>query len=91
MAHKRESTFEYLEASYKRHLHYLEKHSGWHIFKGIFWGIYLFILGLLLISLVPTNLSYTDFLGWALILLSFFVVIYGFTTSLHSKLMKRYA
>ncbi len=91
MAQRRETTFEYLEASYKRHLHYLEKHSGWHIFRGVFWGIYLFIIGLLLATVVPGTLTYPAFFGWSLIILSFFVVIYGFTTSMHHRLMKKYA
>ena len=79
------------ELSYKRHLHYQEKHSGWHIFRGVYWGIYLFILGLLLVALVPGTLGVAAFFGWALILLAFFVIIYGFTSSLHLKLMKKYA
>ena len=79
------------ELSYRRHLHYQERHSGWHIFRAIYWGIYLFILGVLLTTVVPNTLSYTGFLGWAFILLSFFVVVYGFAASLHLKLMKKYA
>ncbi len=79
------------ELAYKRRLHYKEKHSGWHIFKGIYWGIYLFVLGILLAALVPETLSYTHFFGWALILLAFFVIVYGFASSLHLKLMKKYA
>ncbi|MCL4379152.1 MAG: hypothetical protein M1160_02895 [Candidatus Marsarchaeota archaeon] len=79
------------ELAYRRRLHYQEKHSGWHIFRGIYWGIYIFILGAMLAALVPATMSYTRFFGWALILLAFFVIIYGFTSSLHLKLMKKYA
>ena len=25
---------------YKRMLHYKEKHSGWEIYKAVYWGIY---------------------------------------------------
>ncbi|EQD29393.1 hypothetical protein B2A_14495, partial [mine drainage metagenome] len=35
---------------YSRMLHYREKHSGWEIYKAVYWGIYFFILGLLLLS-----------------------------------------
>lgn len=78
------------ELYFQRHLQYREKHSSWHIFTGIFWGVYLFILGVMLISLVPATLNYTGFFGWALVLLAFFVIVYGFASSLHLKLMKRY-
>ncbi len=91
MAEKRNVIVIDPELSYKRHLHYQEKHSGWQIFRGIYWGIYLFIIGILLATLVPATLGYTAFLGWVLILLAFFVIIYGFTSSLHLKLMKKYA
>ncbi|HUC38711.1 MAG TPA: hypothetical protein VL944_01105 [Candidatus Acidoferrum sp.] len=91
MAQKRSIVMMDPELSYKRHLHYREKHAGWHIFSSVFWGIYLFIIGILLATVVPATLSYTDFVGWVLILLSFFVIIYGFTSSMHLKLMKKYA
>ena len=90
MAARKNATSD-LEQAYKRHLHYREKHSGWHIFTGVFWGIYLFMMGIILVTLVPSTLSYTGFFGWGLILLSFFLIIFGFTSSLHLKLMKRYA
>ena len=80
-----------LELAYKRHLHYQERHSGWHIFRALYAGIYLFIIGVILATLVPGTLSYTFYFGWALILLALFVVVYGFTTSMHLKLMKKYA
>jgi hypothetical protein len=79
------------ELSYKRKLHYQEKHSGWNIFRGIFWGMYLFIIGIILATLVPATMSVPQFLGWAMILSAFFVIIFGFASALHLKLMKRYA
>ncbi len=79
------------ELSYRRQLHYQERHSGWHIFRGIFWAIYLFMMGIFLITLVPQSLSIEGFFGWALVLLSLFVIVYGFSSSLHLKLMRRYA
>jgi hypothetical protein len=79
------------ELSYKRRLHYQERHSGWNIFRGIYWGIYLFILGIILATLVPGSLGVAGFFGWALILMAIFVIVFGFASSLHLKLMKRYA
>lgn len=76
---------------YKRRLHYEEKHSGWHIFKSVYWAIYIFVVGVILYSYVPSKISYPQFFGWFLIILSLFVIIYGFSKSLHLKLMKRYA
>lgn len=75
---------------YARKLHHDEKHSGWHIFKSIFWAIYLFVMGAILYLAVP-QLSISKFFGWALIILAIFLIIYGFSKSLHLKLMKRYA
>jgi hypothetical protein len=88
---ERKSATSNLELAYRRHLHYREKHSGWHIFTGVFWGIYLFMMGIIMVTLVPNTLSYTGYFGWGLILLSLFLIIFGFTSSLHLKLMKRYA
>jgi len=79
------------EMQYERMLHYREKHSGWQIFRSIYWGIYVFIIGILLITRVPTPLSMTRFFGWSLTLLALFVIVYGFSVSLHYKLMKKYA
>ena len=78
------------EAYMKRVLHYRERHSGWHIFQSIYWGIYLFVLGMIII-LQPT-LGYTlQFgMGFAILILSLMIVIYGFVTALHIKLMKKY-
>jgi len=73
-----------------RNLHYMEKQSGWHIFTTIYWGIYILFLGLLLIFYSSFALNVTYFLGVALFLLSLMIIIYGFATSLHFKLMKRY-
>ncbi|MCL5093366.1 MAG: hypothetical protein M1128_02780 [Candidatus Marsarchaeota archaeon] len=73
---------------YSRRLHYNEKHSGWQIFKSIYWSIYVFIMGVILYA-VPMATS--QFFGWALMLFALFFIVYGFSTSLHLKLMKRYA
>jgi hypothetical protein len=79
------------ELSYKRRLHYMEKHSGWHIFRAIYWGIYIFIIGMILATLVPGTIAYPLYFGWLLILFSLFLIVYGFASALHLKLMKRYA
>ena len=79
------------ELQYKRQLHYRERHSGWQIFKGIYWGVYTFVLGILLITLVPYRVTIPQFFGWALTLFAIFIIVYGFSISLHYKLMKRYA
>ncbi len=79
------------ELSYRRKLHYMEKHSGWQIFRAIYWGIYIFIIGILLAALVPGTMPYPVYFGWLLILFSLFLIVYGFASALHLKLMKRYA
>ncbi len=90
MAEKRNAPTD-IELAYRRHLYYQEKHSGWHIFRALYVGIYLFIMGILLATLVPNTLSYQLYFGWGLILAALFVIVYGFTTSMHLKLMKKYA
>ncbi|MGC8651918.1 MAG: hypothetical protein ACP5UH_01555 [Candidatus Micrarchaeia archaeon] len=73
---------------YTRMLHYKEKHSGWEIFKSIYWGIYILILGLFVLT---TGMTLVSFLGYALVMFAVFFIVYGFSVSLHLKLMKRYA
>ncbi len=73
---------------YERMLHYKEKHSGWVIYKAIFWGVYIFILGALLLA--DTALTGAAFFGWAFVLFAIFFIINGFASSLHLKLMKKH-
>ncbi len=91
MAEKRNIVTIDPELSYRRHLHYMEKHSGWHIFRAIYWGVYIFVMGILLATLVPYTIRYPIYFGWALILFSLFLIVYGFASALHLKLMKKYA
>ena len=80
---------------YERRLRYMEKHAGWEIFKMVFWGVYVFIMGLILLvynKSPPTpNISIYGFFGWGLTLFAIFLIIYGFSISLHLKLMRKYA
>ncbi|MCL5122705.1 MAG: hypothetical protein M1279_01915 [Candidatus Marsarchaeota archaeon] len=76
---------------YSRMLHYREKHSGWEIYKAVYWGIYFFILGLLLLSQGTSLSLLSGFFGWALLIFSLFVIVFGFAAALHLKLMKKYA
>ncbi|MDE1811056.1 MAG: hypothetical protein KGH66_03375 [Candidatus Micrarchaeota archaeon] len=76
---------------YERELHYKERHAPWEIYKAIFWGFYLLIIGVVLATLVPAVFSYTAFFGLTIVLLALFLIIFGFTKSLHLMLMKKYA
>ena len=76
---------------YSRMLHYREKHSGWEIYKAVYWGIYFFILGLLLLSQGTSMSLLSGFFGWALLIFSLFMIVFGFAAALHLKLMKKYA
>ncbi len=74
---------------YSRQLHYAEMHSGWHIFRAVYWSIYILFVGLILYT--GSNMSLQQFFGTSIMLLALFYIVYGFSTSLHLKLMKRYA
>jgi uncharacterized membrane protein len=77
---------------YNRQLHFAERHSGWIVFKAVYWGMYLFVLGIMLLMLVlPAKIGLYSFVGWAVTILSLFIIVYGFSMGLHLKLMKRYA
>ena len=78
------------EVHMKRMLHYRERHSGWHIFNALYWGIYLFVVGAILVFQTTLNYTLTLTAGVSLILLAVMVVVYGFVKSLHLKLMKKY-
>ena len=76
----------------QRRLNYREKESGWEVYRAVYWGIYVFILGVLLLTAYPRSIpSAAGFMGWALVLLAMFVIVYGFVLSLHLKLMKKHA
>ena len=71
---------------YKRMLHYKEKHSGWEIYKAVYWGIYIFVIGIFTLTLYNTQMI----IGYSLAILSIFVIVFGFASSLHLKLIKAY-
>ena len=75
---------------WERRLSYAEKHAGWEIFRYLFWGIYVFVVGLMLIISGYTLPNMLVFAGWATVLLAIFLVVYGFVVSLHHRLMRRH-
>ncbi|MDE1833394.1 MAG: hypothetical protein KGH58_03175 [Candidatus Micrarchaeota archaeon] len=68
-----------------------ERHGAWEVFRAIFWGIYLLLIGVVLATLVPGVIGFISFFGLAIVLAALFLVIYGFTASLHLKLVKKYS
>ncbi len=80
----------YHDARMRRMLHYRERHAGWHIFNSLYWGIYLFFVGTILVLQGPLHYTTAITAGVSLIILSLMVIIYGFVRALHGKFMKRY-
>lgn len=78
------------EIRMKRYLHYREKHSGWHIFNAVYWGIYILIVGLILIFESSLHYTTTISAGVSLVILAVMLVVYGFASALHLKFMKKY-
>ncbi len=82
---------------YERKLRYMEKHAGWEIFRMVFWGVYIFMLGFILLlfyrntTIASQQISLYAFFGWALTLFAIFYILYGFSISLHLRLMRKYA
>jgi hypothetical protein len=75
---------------WERKLSYAEKHSGFEIFKFLYWGIYAFAVGCMLVVGGYIGFSIIIIAGWTLVLLSIFMVIYGFVISMHQRLMRRH-
>ena len=73
-------------------LDYQARHSGWIIFRSIYWAIYLLLLGGLLLFFSVQNLavSLQIFFGWAFTVLAVMIIIYGGAETLHHKLMRKY-
>ena len=75
---------------WERKLDYAEKRSGWEIFRYLYWGIYVFVVGCMLVIAGYMSPNPVVFAGWGVILLAVFLVVYGFVTSLHHRLMRRH-
>ena len=75
----------------KRMLHYKERHAAWYIFKAVYWAIYIFIVGFLLMVQSIAQYPVAFSVGTAMIILSVMLILFGFVNALHNKLMKKYA
>ncbi len=73
-----------------RMLHYRERQHAWHVFRNLCWGIYAFIIGVILVYYVALNLSLNLFFGIAVLLFAAMFIISGLVESLHLKFMKKY-
>ena len=74
----------------ERMLHYKERHHGWHIFRTLYWSIYLIVVSVLLIYYNEIGFTVTLFFGAALMILAIMLILYGLTEALHHKFMKKY-
>ncbi len=74
----------------ERMLHYRERQHAWHAFKRIYWGVYAFIIGIILLYYSAFNLTLNLFFGTAVMLFAVMYIISGLVESLHHKLMKKY-
>lgn len=74
----------------ERLLKYREKHQGWSIFFAIYWSIYLFVIGLLLLYYSQIGFTVPVFFGSAIIIFAVMLILYGMTQALHHKFMRRY-
>ncbi len=80
-------------SDFDRYLNYRSMHTGWLLFRSVYWAIYLLVIGGLLLyyNKLPFGLSLGGFFGVAIVLFAVMLIIYGAAESLHHKLMKRYA
>lgn len=92
MPREKERTIVTIDPSlqYARSLHYRERHSAWEIYKAVYWGLYVFVIGLLLMTTSQSSFVLVNFVGVALVLFALFFVVYGFSISMHLKLIKKY-
>ena len=74
----------------ERMLHYRERHQGWHIFKSVYWGVYILVVGIFLVYYNQLGFTVNLFFGSSLILFAVMLILFGLTEALHHKLMKRY-
>lgn len=74
----------------ERMLHYREMHSGWNIFRFIYWSIYLIVIAIMLIYYTELGLTPNLFLGAAIMMLAVMLILFGLTEALHNKFLKKY-
>lgn len=74
----------------ERYLHYKERHHGWHVFRSLYWAIYLIIVSLLLLYYNTLYLTLNIFFGTVILLFAVMLILYGLAEALHHRLMKSY-
>ncbi len=75
---------------WERRLHHMEKRSGWAVFRAVYWGIYIFIVGVMILEIGAGAVAPTASIGLAVVILALFVIIYGFVISLHYSFLKKH-
>lgn len=73
-----------------RMLHYREMHSGWNIFRFIYWSIYLIVVAIMLIYYTELGFTMTLFFGSIILILAVMLILFGLTEALHNKFLKKY-
>lgn len=61
----------------------------WEIFRRIYWAIYIFFLGILLLYSARYPFNMVVFLGYSLMLLSVFYGIYGIVATVRLKIINK--
>lgn len=79
-----------MEADTERWLRYREKHAGLQVFGCVYWAVYSFVVGFMLLAASYSGVSLVRISGVSAILLAVFLVIYGLVVYMHHKLMKRH-
>ena len=73
-----------------RLLHYREKHSGWNIFRFMYWSIYLIVIAMMLIYYDELGFTQNLFFGTAILILAIMLILFGLTEALHNKFLQKY-
>ncbi|MDE1768550.1 MAG: hypothetical protein KGH67_05215 [Candidatus Micrarchaeota archaeon] len=73
-----------------RFLHYRERHSGWYVFRYMYWSIYFIVVSILLLYYGPLNLTLNLFFGTIVLLFAVMLILFGLTESLHHKFLKKF-
>ena len=77
--------------SFDRMLDYQVRHSGWIMFRAVYWSLLLLVLGgmLLYYSAKGVMVSLQVFFGFTFALVAVMMILYGFAEVLHHKLMRK--